>query len=151
MTYPNTCSEDYSRLPLWIILLGKFPVAADKPRLWKSPAHCTTILFCPWTKPQLCTLLSYVGAGRPILHEQHLDRRQRLFLAAPIRKEVQAEKDREELDMPQLAFPLPGAGESSAEETANGRITRIVLSSSPCSQPCCSPNQAKGTYPQGPL
>lgn len=147
-TYPNRCSEDYSRLPLWIILLGKSPIVADKPRLWKSPAHCTTVIFCLGTKPQLCTLLPYVGAGRPIFHEQQLDRRQRLFLATPIRKEVQAEKDREELDVPQLAFPLPGAGESSVEGTANGRITWIRHSSSPCSQPFCSPYQAKGT--QGP-
>lgn len=79
------------------------------------------------------------------MHEQHLDRRQRLFLAILIRKEVQAEKDREELDMSQLAFPLQGAGESSAEEAANGRVTWIGARSSPCSQPFCSPNQAKGT------
>lgn len=110
VTYPNRCSEDYSRLPLWIILFGKSPVAADKPRLWKSPAHYTTVIFCLGTKPQLCTLFSCVGSGRPILHEQHLDRRQRLFLAALIRKEVQAEKEREKLDMSQLAFPLPRQG-----------------------------------------
>lgn len=88
-----------------------------------------------------------MGSGRPILHEQHLDRRQRLFLATLIGKEVQAEKDREELDMSELAFPLPGVGESSAEEAANRRVTWIGARSSPCSQPFCNPNQAKGTYP----
>jgi len=39
------------------------------------------------------------------------ERRQRLFWATQIRKQVQAEENREELDISHLAFiALPGAG-----------------------------------------
>lgn len=38
-------AELHARLPLWIILLGKSPVAADQPCLWKSPAHYSSIPF----------------------------------------------------------------------------------------------------------
>lgn len=51
------------------------------------------------------------------------EKRQRLFLGAQIRKEVQAEEDREELDTPQLAFiVLQGSEEDQTEEAASRKI-----------------------------
>lgn len=51
------------------------------------------------------------------------EKRQRLFLGAQIRKEIQAEEDGEELDMPQLAFiVLPGSGGNQTEEQQAGKL-----------------------------